>query len=153
MKTPSFLKLLKVFSAATAMGLSTFVPASAFNQDHVDKVLAGSQCMDCDLSGADLRNVPWNLGGSFDGSDFTGANLSGVSMKNVSMSHANLSNANLSNITGYNWGLFGAELSGANLSGTSFRESNLWNATNVDLSGVTICASDLPDGSRAADCP
>lgn len=93
--------------------------AHAFSQTDLDTLTSGSACVQCDLSGADLR----------------GANLS---QKNLTF--ANLSNANLSGAIITEAELSHANLTGANLSGAVLRMSDCTcvNLTNANLSGADL---------------
>jgi uncharacterized protein YjbI with pentapeptide repeats len=89
-----------------AFGFACAGPTLAFDADHLAKVKAGEDCIDCDLSGADLTLV-----------DLSGADLSGADLSNSSLPSADLSGANLSGANLHNANLTSVDLSGARMLG------------------------------------
>lgn len=93
-------------------------PAASASPDDLAKVMKGSDCTKCDLSGITIPPLK-NLRGI----DLSGSNLSGSALKQVLLYKANLSNTNLS----------GADLTGADLS-------------YAILIGATLCNTTMPNG-------
>jgi uncharacterized protein YjbI with pentapeptide repeats len=112
-------KLLPVVLIAVATFLATTAAYAANPKDvaRTRKSDSFSECIRCDLSGADFENRFFQLAilneANLSGSNFDGANLAGTQ----------LNNANLSKGT-FRWTNFsGAQLQGADLRGADFRGS------------------------------
>ena len=78
------------------VGLVLSSGAQAFEQTHLNTVLGGENCSNCNLKEADLSGK--NLEGLFlSMADLTGANLSGARLSKTCLFGASVSNANLQN--------------------------------------------------------
>ncbi|MGB0560861.1 MAG: pentapeptide repeat-containing protein [Spirulinaceae cyanobacterium] len=130
------------------------MPALAADPADVQQLLETNQCVNCDLSGAELAGV--NLfGANLVNANLANADLSGANLGNVNLIDANLSDANLAGAYLYEARLDDATLDRANLSGAYLREQDLSN-TSLDgaqlqganlsyayLAGVSLAGADL----------
>ncbi|MDP6278553.1 MAG: pentapeptide repeat-containing protein [Nitrospinota bacterium] len=108
-----------VFSLGTILGTTGTV--SAWKKADLKKLKTTKSCVECDLSGANLKGL--NLtGANLKGANLQGANLSGVKLVNANLSGANMKNANLN----------GTNLNGADLKNTTINRA-LCNNDNSDL--------------------
>ena len=82
----------------------------SFNEEDLQKLLETNICINCDLSGADLRKK-----------DLNGANLKGSNMNKVNLWRSTLKNANLDGVSIEEANLRRVNLENANLNNTSFR--------------------------------
>ncbi len=98
--------------------------------------LRGAVLKECDLSGHDLSGM------DLSGCDFTGANLSGCQLRNTNLSNANVSNTNLEFSVVADSILRNADLSNSNVYGISVWNSDLQDASQINL---RITKSDEPD--------
>ena len=91
-------------------------------ETNILKLQSLNACVDCNLSGADLRSV--NLkGADLDGANLTGANLDGANLRKAILSGANL---------------YGADLSGATLRNANIKDPKFCNTKTplgVDSTG------------------
>ena len=77
--------------AAGAVASALFAAsASAFDQNHLTKLMQTNECAGCNLTGANLSN------GNFSDADLFKANLNEAIFDNTILAHTNLSEANLS---------------------------------------------------------
>jgi uncharacterized protein YjbI with pentapeptide repeats len=92
-----------VAAAPAAASVTMFVSV-----DDTGTVRAGQDCQGCDLSGADLTNVPSVLAGHYDGADFTGARFDGSSFGCNDSQCASFNNAILVDVDMgcSSWGVF-----------------------------------------------
>ena len=97
----------------------TPMPTSTGSKD-LDQFLLTGECVECDLSGADLSDEY-----------LTRANLSGANLSGAILYMANLSGANLSGAI-----LSGADLSGADLSMADLTRADLTDVWGVDFTGA-----------------
>jgi uncharacterized protein YjbI with pentapeptide repeats len=105
---------IKLALMVIAFGFACAGPTLAFDADHLAKVKAGEDCIDCDLSGADLTLV-----------DLSGADLSGADLSNSSLPSADLSGANLHNANLTSADLSGAKMLGAILCNTTVSDGSV----------------------------
>ena len=96
--------------------------ASAFDPAHLKTLKDTGDCINCDLSGANLEDA------KLMGADLKGAKLSGAKLEGAYLEGADLKDANLTE----------AELSGANLTGA--------NLNYAIMEGVIFCNTTMPDG-------
>ena len=80
-------RTLTALTVATTMFASS---ASAFDPADLKKLKDTNECMECDLSGANLE------GANLSGANLEGADLNGAFLNDADLSRANLSRANLS---------------------------------------------------------
>ncbi len=135
------------------------LPAQAFNQQELETVLSGKDCVGCDLSGADLvardlsnivlRNSNLSqakLGfANLKNADLSGANLSGAELFSAFLYSANLRKANLQGAVLMDSYLHKADLGGANLSGADLSRAFLFdtNLKKTDLNKANFQGSTL----------
>ena len=93
--------------------------ASAFDPAHLKRLKDTGDCINCDLSGANLEDAKL-MGAKLEGADLKGANLGSAYLVNAKLKDANLS---------------GANLNGAALSYTTY------------MLGAILCNTTIPDGS------
>jgi len=92
--------------------------ASAFDPAHLKRLMETGDCINCDLSGANLKD----------------AKLMDADMTNANLIGAKLMDADLTN----------AHLGGANLSGANLTEAEL---NYAFMKSVILCNTTMPDGS------
>ena len=107
--------------------------ASAFDPAHLKTLKDTGDCINCDLSGANLEDA------KLMGADLKGAKLMGADLKVAKLSGANLEGADLEGADLKDANLTEAELSGANLTGA--------NLNYAIMEGVIFCNTTMPDGS------
>ena len=112
----------KILAAITVAATLIGSGASAYNPVHLKKLEETNKCVNCDLSGADLR-----------GSILNDANLLGANLRDADLEGVNLDGANL--------GL--ADLRGVNLDGASLRDAKLHRAR---MKGAVLCNTTMPNG-------
>jgi hypothetical protein len=133
---------------ALAILLAAALPAavSAYDQQAVDKVLGGEDCLDCELAGADLQGEDLGgllaIGANLRGADLSGADLADAELDDADLRGAKLKGANLAGASFIGANLDGADLSGALLQGTEF--------VNASLDGTNFAGADL-QGAMDAD--
>ena len=111
--------LMKLTLTALTLAATMFASsASAFDPDDLQKLKDTNECVECDLSSADL----W------------GAYLMNANLKDADLWGADLSKADLSK----------ANLKGADLSGANLRDAYLYYAI---MNSVILCNTTMPDGS------
>ncbi|HIJ91302.1 MAG: pentapeptide repeat-containing protein, partial [Desulfobulbaceae bacterium] len=102
--------------------------ATAYTQKDLETLTATNRCVECDLSGADLRRA--KLAGAhleranLSRANLAGADLEGANLKAVDLRGANLIDANLGEADFYKADLTGAFLKGANLKNAFLANSN-----------------------------
>ena len=110
----------------------------------LDKLIKTGECLECDLTGADLTNADLteaNLGNA----DLTEANLGSADLYEADLSRANLTRANLRGAD-LRWvDLTGADLTEANLIGASLAGASL---TEADLTGANLTEAALTGANR-----
>lgn len=119
-------------TAALAAVTATAVPAAAFRQADVDKLLTTHECVRCDLSGADLFGTDLSRA-VLSGSDLSGADLTGALLYFAIIQGADLTDADLTR----------ADLYGADLFDSRFE--------GVETDKARICHTVMPDGQRSYD--
>ncbi len=101
----------------------------AYDPDDLMKLKGFSQCLDCDLSNANLKGMDLtdvtidrtNLkGADLNRADLTGVDLRGNILRGADLTKANLTGADLNGVD-----LFKADLSKANLNGAKLMDANL----------------------------
>jgi len=140
--TPSSLMKLQILSIATLIApLCLAAPSLAQNPAHVLQLLKTNACQECDLSGANLKEV------KLTSADLRGANLIGANLENANLSGANLTNSNLANVNFSNTNLSGANLSGANLVEANLGNTNL---SEADLKYANLVSANF-NGTKLRD--
>ena len=102
--------------------------ASAYDPDDLQKLKDTKECIQCNLSDANLR----------------GAILLSANLRDASLIYANLKGAILEGADLEGADLKGANLSDADLSGANLKGANLGYAY---MNGAILCNTTMPDGS------
>jgi len=148
--------------AAAIIGLACIEAtgvAVAFVAEHVERLNVTGSCVECDLSGADLRAADYsnvnpdqaNLKGAF----LYKANLSGVNLARANLAEAILIGADLGGANLRRANLVRADLRGANLIGADLRGADLSGAILIQDQIDLACGDDstrLPEGRVIPDC-
>ncbi|HUE65414.1 MAG TPA: pentapeptide repeat-containing protein [Rhizomicrobium sp.] len=150
------MRRVALLAAYAAIVLFRAGPASGADAAAVARIHSGIvDCVDCDLSGADLANTcvkEHDLhDADFDGADATlmcmsFANFTNASFRGTELSGANLAGANLE----------GADLTGAKTSITSFLGTDLRHVKGLTQAQLDVACSDaktkLPPGLTIHTC-
>jgi uncharacterized protein YjbI with pentapeptide repeats len=132
-----------------AFGLFIFGVSSAYsstyNNSQLDQFEQTNQCINCDLSGAQLN---YNHSGTV----LEQSNLSNINL--FSSIYLNLSSSNLKqvNFTGANLAhadFSQSDLTGARFDGSTIDGANFFGAKGVNLTNVKLCNVILPDGKNS----
>jgi len=115
-------------------------------------LISSKQCIECDLSYADLRGADLRGANLTDailyGANLTGANLTGAHLTGGNLTYAQLTIASLTdaNLTGAN--LTRADLNGAYMTSADLTYANLTgaNLTYADLTGANLSGATWTDG-------
>ena len=81
-----------LLALAAMLALSPASPSLAAEQKTIDRLMENRACQDCDLSGADLRNV-YLYKATLVGANLRGANLAGAILFRADLCRANLTDA------------------------------------------------------------
>jgi uncharacterized protein YjbI with pentapeptide repeats len=148
------MRISLLFTTIVSIPLALATATLAANPDHLQRLLKTNQCVNCDLSGANLEDT--NLfGASLVGANLTGANLKGANLGSANLTETNLTGAKLNNANLYLATLDTTNLSQADLSNAYLREAVLSetkfqgatlrgvNLSRTNLSGVNFQNVDL----------
>lgn len=139
LKNRVFLSFIAILPILPFISLSALPSAQAFSPDDLQKLLKTNQCVNCDLSGANLERL--NLSGV----NLMGANLSSATLSGSNLSNANLEGAKLQGTSLNDAYLFRANLTGANFSNSGLQRANLRETTLVgtNFTGADLRSSDF----------
>jgi uncharacterized protein YjbI with pentapeptide repeats len=131
---PGFDRYLNIPSCAAGLGIICFLlPAGGhcFVQADLDKLLTTNECLNCDLTEADLagRNL---IKAVLDGAKLSGANLTNATLRMADLEGADFSNANLTDTVFEAADLYRANFAGATLGGAIFEGTYLVEAVFDD---------------------
>jgi uncharacterized protein YjbI with pentapeptide repeats len=135
--------MTKLFTVLIAFLITIGSQVSAFDPADLQKLKDTGDCLECDLSGANLR------GAYLSGANLKSANLGGANLVRANLEDATLWDANLESADLAGANLQSANLGGANLNSTNLNGADLWNAylRFVRMKGAILCNTTMPDGS------
>ena len=107
----------RLFAAVAVLATLVGSSASAFDPEHLKRLMETNECKGCELSNANL------LGAKLRGAILVEAILASADLRNAILREANITGANLG----------GADLTGANL-------------TRAYMNDVILCNTTMPDG-------
>lgn len=152
------MRISLLFTTIVSVPLALATTTLAANPDHLQRLLKTNQCVNCDLTGANLEDT--NLfGASLVGANLTGANLKGSNLGSANLTETNLTGAKLNNANLYLATLDTTNFSQADLSNAYLREAGLFetnfqgatlrgaNLSRTNLSGINFQNVDLSDAN------
>ena len=89
----------RILTALTVVASLIASGASAFDPEDVQKLTNTNECVECDLSKANLPPVTLLLGANLTGANLTDANLTGANLTSALLQYATMNDAILCNTT------------------------------------------------------
>ena len=124
------LQLFAALALATPLIFTSTVNAG--NSQDLQKLNLTRECVQCDLSGVNLRGAHL-IGADLRGANLSGANLEGVNLEGADLTNANLKGANLTSAMLTNVNFKAANLNGANLTRAQIYDANVYGASMDDM--------------------